>query len=284
MFSRLRTHLTYANVISTLCLVLVLGGGAAYAANTVLSSDIVDGEVKTADLANNAVRGTKIANAQIQSIDVKDAGLTGADVADGSLTGDDIHSPSLGGENVRDDSLTGFQIDESTLNLPNVQERAVPIDFEQPDTDNTLREIAYQNGLHLLAQCDEEDPPSSVGSRLRLFATSDFDASSHSTFQAQTFGTSTSGDPLPNFFSIPQDHAEALHLTALAPPQPLYTPDESSFGIDVPNGTVIRQAMAQTVFRNSQAVISLDLTMLVNGRTDVCQAYGTMLSATSVPG
>ena len=42
----LGSHMTYANVISTLCLVLILGGGAAYAANTVFSTDIVDGEVK----------------------------------------------------------------------------------------------------------------------------------------------------------------------------------------------------------------------------------------------
>jgi hypothetical protein len=66
----MRGHLTYANVISTLCLVLVLGGGAAYAANTIFSTDIVNGEVKSADIGTG----------QVQSIDVKNAGLTGADV------------------------------------------------------------------------------------------------------------------------------------------------------------------------------------------------------------
>ena len=52
---RVRSHLTYANVISTLCLFVLLGGGA-YAAfhlpkNSVRSKNIVNGQVKARDLA-----------------------------------------------------------------------------------------------------------------------------------------------------------------------------------------------------------------------------------------
>jgi hypothetical protein len=51
----IRARLTYANVVSTLCLFLLLGGGA-YAAfslpkNSVKSKNIVDGQVKPVDLA-----------------------------------------------------------------------------------------------------------------------------------------------------------------------------------------------------------------------------------------
>jgi hypothetical protein len=49
----LRSHLTYANVISTLCLFLLLGGGTAVAlngSNTVFSDDIVNGQVQQVDL------------------------------------------------------------------------------------------------------------------------------------------------------------------------------------------------------------------------------------------
>jgi hypothetical protein len=46
------------NVIALLALFVALGG-TAYAANTVRSSDIVDGQVKTPDLANGAVTGAK---------------------------------------------------------------------------------------------------------------------------------------------------------------------------------------------------------------------------------
>jgi hypothetical protein len=51
---RIRSHLTYANVMATLAVFLVLGGGA-YAAfhlpkNSVKSRNIVNGQVKTKDL------------------------------------------------------------------------------------------------------------------------------------------------------------------------------------------------------------------------------------------
>jgi hypothetical protein len=91
----MRKHLTYANVMATLAVVLVVGGGAAYAANTVFSADIVDGEVKTPDIAQNAVRTGEIGNGQVQSIDVKDEGLTSAD----------LRADSVGSSEVADNSI-----------------------------------------------------------------------------------------------------------------------------------------------------------------------------------
>jgi hypothetical protein len=52
---RIFRKLTYANVVATLALALALTGGIAYAANTVFSADIVDGEVKAVDLNSRAL-------------------------------------------------------------------------------------------------------------------------------------------------------------------------------------------------------------------------------------
>jgi hypothetical protein len=54
--NRLRSKLTYANVVSTLCLVLVVGGGSAYAASQVLPAN----SVGTAQLKSGAVTQTKL--------------------------------------------------------------------------------------------------------------------------------------------------------------------------------------------------------------------------------
>ena len=51
MLASLRTRFTFANVCSFLALLIALGTGSAYAANTMFSTDIVDGEVKAADIA-----------------------------------------------------------------------------------------------------------------------------------------------------------------------------------------------------------------------------------------
>jgi hypothetical protein len=66
-----RPRLTYANVLSTICLFLLLGGGA-WAAKT--------------QLAKNSV-GTR---------QLKNGAVTGAKVKDGSLTGADVNSSTLG--------------------------------------------------------------------------------------------------------------------------------------------------------------------------------------------
>ncbi len=94
MRRRFLPQLTYANVVSTLALVLVVGGGAAYAADTIGSSDVIDetllsqdvknGEVKNPDLASGSVLTSKIANGDVRSADVGDELLTGQDIKDNS--------------------------------------------------------------------------------------------------------------------------------------------------------------------------------------------------------
>jgi hypothetical protein len=65
MLARLRRNLTFATVASATALFVALSTGGAYAANTVFSTDIVDGEVKTPDLANLGVTNPKLGAASV---------------------------------------------------------------------------------------------------------------------------------------------------------------------------------------------------------------------------
>jgi hypothetical protein len=60
----------YANVTATLALVASLGG-TAYAANSIRSRDIVDGQVRRADLADGAVTSSKVRNNTLLRKDFK---------------------------------------------------------------------------------------------------------------------------------------------------------------------------------------------------------------------
>jgi hypothetical protein len=102
---KLSGHLSYANVMSTLAVFMVIGGGAAYAANTVFSSDIVDGEVKEADIGTAAVREDEIGQAAVATAELKNDAVTTGKVLNETLVGNDI----------LDNSLKGVDIDESTL-------------------------------------------------------------------------------------------------------------------------------------------------------------------------
>ena len=72
--SKFIVHLR-AQWMGALALFLVIAGGTAYAADTVFSTDIVDGEVKSVDIGNN----------QVQSADVRNGALNDEDVAQGTF-------------------------------------------------------------------------------------------------------------------------------------------------------------------------------------------------------
>jgi hypothetical protein len=97
----------HATVVAYLALFVALGGTGAYAANTVFSSDIVDGEVKSVDVGDN----------EIKSADVKDQSLTTFDVS------------TFLGVDVVDNTLTGADVDESTLKLGSEPWKEVGVDF-----------------------------------------------------------------------------------------------------------------------------------------------------------
>ena len=145
MTRKLRPRSIY-DVFGLLALIVAVGGTSAYAANTVFSTDIVDGEVKSIDIGQNEIGSADVKDNSLNTFDVHsflgadvvDGSLTGADVQDNSLQFNDIGSQSVGsdevvndsllqsdiragavtGDEVLDNSLTGADINESALNLP----------------------------------------------------------------------------------------------------------------------------------------------------------------------
>jgi hypothetical protein len=72
MISRLRERLTYANVVASLCLFLVVGGSTAVAlkgTNRVNSRDIVDNSVKGRDVRDGGIGSIEIGNGEVGPVD-----------------------------------------------------------------------------------------------------------------------------------------------------------------------------------------------------------------------
>lgn len=98
---RFLPRLTYANVVSTLCLFLLLGGASAFAAtklaknsvgatqikkNAVVTTKIKNAAVTTSKLAENAVISGKIADAAVTNSKLADAAVTSGKIADNAVT------------------------------------------------------------------------------------------------------------------------------------------------------------------------------------------------------
>jgi hypothetical protein len=116
----MRRHLTYANLMSTLAVFLAVGGGAAYAANTVFSTDIVDGEVKTQDLAADAVTSPKILDGGVKVTDINDGAVTNGKLGDGAVTSSKIGDGAVTNFKLGSGVVTHSKLGPSSIDGSNV--------------------------------------------------------------------------------------------------------------------------------------------------------------------
>lgn len=82
----IRKRLSYANVMSTLAVFLVLSGGAAYAAKKISSHDLKGASVTTAKIKRNAVTTSKIRASAIKTAKIAAGAVTSGKLAIGAIT------------------------------------------------------------------------------------------------------------------------------------------------------------------------------------------------------
>jgi hypothetical protein len=98
-------RLTYANVMSSIAVFLVLGGATAFAAKKIGSNQLKGGSVTTAKLQKNAVTAAKIeanavttdkiANAAVSGEKIEANAVTTAKIANAAVTGEEIAAGSV---------------------------------------------------------------------------------------------------------------------------------------------------------------------------------------------
>jgi hypothetical protein len=103
-------RLSYANVVSTLCLSLALGGGAAFAASKVRSSDIArrgsvrqhrPGAIRTSDVFKRAITSGKLAVGAVRSNQIADTAVNSKQIADGAVGSKQIGAGAVAPSNLQ---------------------------------------------------------------------------------------------------------------------------------------------------------------------------------------
>jgi len=137
---QLRKRLTYANVMSSIAVFLVLGGATAFAAGLAKNS------VGSKQLKKNAVTSAKIKNNAVTTAKIQNGAISGAKINLGSLgtVPSASHAGSADSANTAGnaDTVGGLRIVKFALNGgDNISKRQI-LDF---------------NGLQLLAECSSGD-------------------------------------------------------------------------------------------------------------------------------
>jgi hypothetical protein len=83
---QIRKRLTYANVMSSLAVFLVLGGGAAYAAKKIGSNELRGGSVTTAKIKRNAVTASKLKAGAVTTAKIAKGAVSYGRLANGSVS------------------------------------------------------------------------------------------------------------------------------------------------------------------------------------------------------
>ena len=134
----MRRHPTYADVVSTLCLVMLLGGGTAYAATQITGKDV----------KNSSLTGKDVKDKSLKGQDVKDGSVTGADVAGlgpddvAGLGPDDVAGlgpddiAGLDAADLRAGALPGARAEREDGTIPTGTTNAVDLATEGFDTGN----------------------------------------------------------------------------------------------------------------------------------------------------
>jgi hypothetical protein len=109
-----RPRATYANVMSTLAVVLALTTGTAYAAhlgkNAVRSKNIASNAVKERHIADGSVHGSDLANGSVGSKALDDGGVATGDLAGNAVTGAKIADGSVASADLADNAVTSSKI------------------------------------------------------------------------------------------------------------------------------------------------------------------------------
>src|SRR2546428_6168896 len=140
----------------------------AYAANTVFSSDIVDGQVMTVDIANGNVTNAKIAPGAVTNSKIGNNAVTTGKIADGTVISKDVSSSFMKFVQLIDDGVghgVGWN-PNGILGVFTINDAAVTSQSNIMITLSTLQGASDSNcGVDLIRQsqfrvyCDSAAPP-----------------------------------------------------------------------------------------------------------------------------
>ncbi len=102
---QVRKRLTYANVMSSIAVFLMLGGATAFAATKIGANEIKANSIKTGKIVKEAVTAGKIKKNAVTESRIADGAVTTNKIADNAVTTGKIANDAVTGDKVKESSL-----------------------------------------------------------------------------------------------------------------------------------------------------------------------------------
>jgi hypothetical protein len=140
---QIRKRLTYANVMSSLAIFLILGGATAFAATKIGTKQLRAGAVKTGKLAKEAVKASKLAKNAVTTAKIANGAVTTEKIANDAVTGEKVNEATLGEVPKATTASNAERVNGSNL---------VRFSFNQASPAGPTQ-LFNLNGLQLIANC-----------------------------------------------------------------------------------------------------------------------------------
>lgn len=158
--AKVRKRLTYANVMSSLAVFLVLGGGAAFATKLLPEKSVGErqlrpGAVTASKLRKSAVIAPKIKALAVKNGKLANGAVTANKLANGAVTSEKLGSGVVGTDKIAAGAVTGEKVDEASLgqvpsaskaDFASAAESANPVAFARVQGDGSV-DSANSKGL-----------------------------------------------------------------------------------------------------------------------------------------
>jgi hypothetical protein len=115
MVERIRSRLTYANIMSTLALFFALTTGTVYAANEWTGANIVDGSLTAADLAVGTIGTLRVQDNSLQAADLAPDSVGSSEIANGAVGTSELKIDAVQAINIADDTIDGGEVVDNSL-------------------------------------------------------------------------------------------------------------------------------------------------------------------------
>jgi len=113
---QIRRHFTYANVMSSIAVFMILGGATAVAASKIGANQLKANSVKTGKIVKEAVTAGKLKNGAVSTNKLADGAVTAAKLANEAVTNEKLGNGSVTGAKIANGTISGEKL--ATQYLP----------------------------------------------------------------------------------------------------------------------------------------------------------------------